>query len=65
MSQNIRPVGCSSGLQGRVVKVVGSGTASMSDSSTGLNPVIDEPSNPLPPAKASSSSAELIEKLLS
>ena len=47
MSQNIRPVGCSSGLQGRVVKVVGSGTASMSDSSIGLKPVIEEPSKPV------------------
>jgi len=52
-------------LHGSVVNVAGLGTASMSDSSTGLNPVIDEPSKPFPPANASSSSEELIEKLLS
>ena len=33
----------------------------MSDSSIGLNPVIDEPSKPIPPSNASSSSEELIE----
>ena len=33
----------------------------MSDSSIGLNPVIDEPSKPIPPSNASSSSDELIE----
>ena len=37
----------------------------MSDSSIGLNPVIEEPSKPMPPSKASSSSAALIEKLFS
>ena len=37
----------------------------MSDSSIGLNPVIDEPSKPIPPSNASSSSAALIEKLFS
>ena len=37
----------------------------MSDSSIGLKPVIDEPSKPIPPSNASSSSEELIEKLLS
>ncbi len=36
----------------------------MSDSSIGLKPVIDEPSKPIPPSNASSSSEELIEKLL-
>ena len=39
--------------------------AIMSDSSMALKPVIDEPSKPMPPSNASSSSAELIEKLLS
>ena len=34
----------------------------MSDSSIALKPVIDEPSKPMPPSKASSSSAALIEK---
>ena len=33
----------------------------MSDSSIGLKPVIDEPSKPIPPSNASSSSDELIE----
>ena len=37
----------------------------MSDSSIGLNPLIEEPSKPMPPSKASSSSAALIEKLFS
>ena len=47
------------------MKVVGSGMAIMSDSSIGLKPVIEEPSKPMPPSKASSSSEELIEKLFS
>ena len=33
----------------------------MSDSSIALKPVIDEPSKPIPPSNASSSSSELIE----
>src|SRR4051794_29837557 len=37
----------------------------MSDSSIALKPVIEEPSKPMPPSKASSSSSLLIEKLLS
>ncbi len=45
--------------------MVGSGIAIMSDSSIGLNPVIEEPSKPIPPSNASSSSEALIEKLLS
>ena len=44
-------------------KVEGSGIAIMSDSSIGLNPVIEDPSKPMPPSNASSSSAALIEKL--
>ena len=36
--------------------------AIMSDSSMGLKPVIDEPSNPIPPSNASSSSVALMEK---
>ena len=39
--------------------------AIMSDSSIALKPVIDEPSKPMPPSKASSSSSALIEKLFS
>src|SRR5215212_8965966 len=37
----------------------------MSDSSIALKPVIEEPSKPMPPSKASSSSCALIEKLFS
>src|SRR5215208_3191996 len=55
------PPVASSGRHGRIAKVVGSGMAIMSDSSIALKPVIDEPSNPIPPSNASSSWAELIE----
>ena len=65
MSQNIRAVAFSAGRQGRIAKLVGSGIAIMSDSSIGLKPVIDEPSKPIPPSNASSSSDELIENDLS
>ena len=66
MSQNMRATAfSSSGRQGISAKVEGSGIAIMSDSSIGLKPVIEEPSKPMPPSKASSSSAALIEKLLS
>ena len=58
MSQNIRAVRLrSSGRQGISLSEVGSGIAIMSDSSIGLNPLIEEPSKPMPPSKASSSSA--------
>src|SRR3954453_1224208 len=50
-----------SGRHGRMLYVVASGTAIMSDSSMALKPVIEEPSKPIPPSKASSSCAELIE----
>ena len=57
MSQNIRATAfSSSGRQGIRAKVEGSGMAIMSDSSIGLKPVIEEPSKPMPPSKASSSS---------
>src|SRR5688572_2141211 len=65
MSQNIRPTPLSSGRHGSTAKVDGSGMAIMSDSSIALKPVIDEPSKPMPPSKASSSSALLMEKLFS
>ena len=45
--------------------MLGSGIAIMSDSSIGLKPVIDEPSNPIPPSNASVSSVALIENALS
>ena len=50
---------------GSLANVVASGIAIMSDSSIALKPVIDDPSKPIPPSKASSSSSALIEKLLS
>jgi len=65
MSQNIRATPCVSGRQGKTAKVERSGWAIMSDSSIALKPVIDEPSKPMPPSKASSSSSLLIEKLFS
>src|SRR5687768_16723607 len=55
----------SSGRQGSTRNVDASGMAIMSDSSIALKPVIEEPSKPMPPSKASSSSWALIEKLLS
>jgi hypothetical protein len=55
----------SSGRQGSTANVDASGIAIMSDSSIALKPVIEEPSKPIPPSKASSSSCALIEKLLS
>ena len=55
----------SSGRHGRTENVVASGIAIMSDSSIGLKPVIEDPSKPMPPSKASSSSWALIEKLFS
>ena len=45
--------------------MAGSGIAIMSDSSIALKPVIEEPSKPMPPSNASSSSSSLIEKLFS
>src|SRR6185436_9839934 len=65
MSQNIRPTPLSSGRHGRTANVDGSGIAIMSDSSIALKPVMDEPSKPMPPSNASSSSSLLIEKLFS
>src|SRR3954454_13198268 len=52
----MRPVAFSSGRHGRIEKVEGSGIATMSDSSIALKPVIEEPSKPIPPSKASASS---------
>ena len=50
------PPPSSSGRHGSTLNVVGSGIAIMSDSSIALKPVIEEPSKPMPPSKASSSS---------
>src|SRR5215208_2790285 len=67
MSANMRatPPPSVSGRHGRTANVLGSGMAIMSDSSIALKPVIEEPSNPIPPSKASSSSCAWIEKLFS
>ena len=65
MSQNMRATPASPGRHGSSTKVLGSGMAIMSDSSIALKPVIDEPSKPIPPSKASASSVTLIEKALS
>src|ERR671914_1996228 len=57
-SQNSRPTLWVSPVRhGRVRNVVGSGMAIMSDSSIRLNPVIDEPSNPMPSSSAPASSS--------
>ena len=61
MSQNIRATGCSV-VHGISWKVAASGTAIMSDSWIRLKPSIEEPSNPIPSAKAPSSSCEVIVK---
>src|ERR1700759_4394131 len=65
MSQNIRATPCSAGRHGSTLNVSGSGIAIMSDSSIGLKPVIEDPSNPIPPSNASDSSVALIENALS
>src|SRR3954452_19295408 len=57
----MRPTPCSSGRHGRIAKVVGSGMATMSDSSIGLKPVIEEPSNEMPCSSAWSSWSRPIE----
>src|ERR687895_391991 len=57
-SQNSRPtVWVSPVRHGRIRNVVGSGMATMSDSSIRLKPVIDEPSNPMPSSSAPGSSS--------
>ena len=58
-------VGASPGRHGSTANVRASGMAIMSDSSMALKPVIDEPSKPIPPSNASSSSSTLIENDLS
>src|SRR6476646_6747709 len=65
MSQNILATPCSAGRHGSTLNVWGSGIAIMSDSSIGLKPVIEDPSNPIPPSNASASSVALIENALS
>ena len=65
MSQNIRATPASSGRHGSCTNVEGSGWAIMSDSSIALKPVIEEPSNPIPPSNASASSVVLTENAFS
>ena len=57
----MRATPSSVGRHGSTANVVGSGSAIMSDSSIALKPVIEEPSKPIPPSNASSSSLLLIE----
>ena len=52
------------GRQGRMAKVLGSGMATMSDSSMRVKPSMDEPSKPMPSSSAPSSSSSVIAKLL-
>src|SRR5918999_1241312 len=57
-SQNSRPTLWVSPVRhGRIRNVPGSGMATMSDSSIRLNPVIDEPSKPMPSSSAPGSSS--------
>src|SRR4051812_2308095 len=64
MSQIIRPTLASPSRVGISRYVDGSGIATMSDSSIALNPVIDEPSKPIPSLSAPSISEGVIAKLL-
>ena len=57
MSQNTRATGASSGCQGRIWKVFGSGRASTSLSWTRLKPSMADPSKVMPSSRAFSSSA--------
>src|SRR5215207_408358 len=59
-----RPTLVSPSRAGMIRNVAGSGIATMSDSSIALNPVIDEPSKPMPSSSASSISDGVMAKLL-
>src|SRR5438034_3758278 len=63
MSQIIRATFVSPSFQGMTWNVSGSGIATMSDSSIALNPVIDDPSKPIPSSSASSISLGVTAKL--
>ena len=52
----MRATRVSPSFHGIIWNVSGSGIATMSDSSIALNPVIDEPSKPIPSSSAASSS---------
>ena len=60
----MRPTFVSPSLQGIIRYVPGSGIATMSDSSIALNPVIDEPSKPMPSSSAAGISLGVTAKLL-
>ena len=64
ISQNMRAVPPAPARQGSTAKVLGSGQATMSDSSMRAKPSIEEPSKPMPSSKAPSSSAGVTAKLL-
>src|SRR5262245_14186940 len=63
MSQIIRAIFISPSRAGISWNVPGSGIATISDSSIALNPVIDEPSKPIPSSRASSTSLGVTAKL--
>src|SRR4051794_27545201 len=63
MSQIIRPTFVSPSRHGISWYVLGSGMATMSDSSIALKPVIDEPSKPIPSSSAPSISLGVTAKL--
>ena len=64
MSQNTRATGASSGCQGRIWNVLGSGRASTSLSWTRLKPSMADPSKVMPSSRAFSSSAGVMAKVL-
>jgi hypothetical protein len=64
MSQNIRAT-WDSDFHGMIWKVLGSGTATMSDSWIRLNPSIEDPSKPMPSVNAPSNSWGVIANDLS
>ena len=64
MSQNMRATAFWRGRQGSTEKVVGSGAAIMSDSSTRANPSMAEPSKAMPRSSALSNSATVMAKPL-
>jgi hypothetical protein len=63
MSHTMRATDRSPACHGIVRYVVGSGSATMSDSSIALNPVTDEPSKPMPRSSVPGSSSRVMAKL--
>ena len=62
ISQNMRATPLSLGRQGSTWNVEGSGNATMSDSSMGTKPWMDDPSKPTPSSNVDSSSAGVTAK---